>query len=71
MSELLSEIHVKFPKYLRFIIFFVFVFFIFTTVEKISEFFNVNSRTSYTYVVWSSLLLFFFAILPVRKSILV
>ncbi len=57
------------PKYARFLIFIVFVFFILHSIQKISDFFNINSNTGYTYFIWVSILLFMFVILPIRKSI--
>lgn len=64
-----SAINVNFPKYLRFIIFVVFVFLVLETVYKISEFFNINTKSSNTYFIWFSLLLFLFVLLPIKKSV--
>lgn len=64
-----STINVNIPKYLRFIIFIVFVFFILKTIYKISEFFNINTKSSHTYFIWFSILLFFFVLLPIKKSV--
>uniref|UniRef100_A0A6C0KZ17 Uncharacterized protein n=1 Tax=viral metagenome TaxID=1070528 RepID=A0A6C0KZ17_9ZZZZ len=61
--------NVNIPKYARFLIFIVFVLFILHSIQKISDFFNINHNTSYTYFIWVSILFFLFAILPIRKSI--
>lgn len=63
-----SKMELHFPKYMRFAIFVAFVFFIFHSIQKISEFFNINSEASYTYFIWFSLLMFLFVLLPIRRS---
>lgn len=57
----------SFPKIIRFTIFIVFVFFILKSIRKISNFFNIDSNSAYTYFAWFSILLFFFVFLPIRK----
>ena len=64
-----SKVNINFPKYLRFIIFAVFVFLLLETIYKISDFFNINSKSTFTYFIWFSLLLFLFVILPIERSV--
>lgn len=68
-SQKWSTIDIYFPKYVRFIIFIVFVFLVLETIFKIMQFFNINSKTGFTYFIWFSLLLFLFVVLPIKRSI--
>lgn len=68
-SESGSAVNVTFPKYMRFIIFMVFVFLVLNAIYEISNFFNVESSSTYTYFIWFSLLLFLFVILPIKRSV--
>ena len=45
-----SKTNINFPKYARFAVFIIFVFFIFHSIQKISDFFNINSKASYTHI---------------------
>ena len=63
-----SKVDVNFPKYLRFIIFVVFVFLLLETVYKISDFFYINHKSSFTYFIWTSMLCFLFVLLPIKRS---
>lgn len=65
-----SAVNVTIPKYMRFIIFMVFVFLVLNAIYEISNFFNVESSSTYTYFIWFSLLLFLFVILPIKRSVL-
>lgn len=67
-SESGTAVKVTIPKYTRFIIFMVFVFLVLNAIYKISNFFNVESSSTYTYFIWFSLLLFLFVILPIKRS---
>lgn len=68
-SESGTAVNVKIPKYTRFIIFMVFVFLVLNAIYEISNFFNVESSSTYTYFIWFSLLLFLFVILPIKRSV--
>ena len=68
MNDSWSKTSINFPKYVRFIVFVVFVFFIFHSIQKISDFFSINSKSGYTYFIWFSILMFLFVLLPIRRS---
>ena len=63
-----SKVDVNFPKYLRFIIFVVFVFLLLESMNKISNFFYINPKSGFTYLIWVSLLFFLFVLLPIKRS---
>ena len=69
VTESGSAVNVTIPKYMRLIIFMVFVFLVLNAIYEISNFFNVESSSTYTYFIWFSLLLFLFVILPIKRSV--
>ena len=46
------------------------VIFVFFSIQKISDFLGINSKTSYAYFLWASLLMILFIMLPIDGSVL-
>lgn len=58
-----------YPRYIRFIIFIIMTVFVFVSIQKISDFFGIDYRSSYAYFLWASLLMFLFVMLPIERSV--
>ncbi len=58
-----------YPRYIRFIVFIIMTVFVFVSIQKISDFFDIDYRSSYAYFLWASLLMFLFVMLPIERSV--
>ena len=58
-------------KFTKLLIFLFVYFLIFKTIDRILVFFNLHKDVGYSYFTWITILLFFFVLLPIRKSVLV
>lgn len=58
-------------KFTKILIFLFVYFLIFKTIDRILVFFNLHKDVGYSYFTWITILLFFFVLLPIRKSMLV
>ena len=57
-------------KFTKLLIFLFIYFLIFKTIDRILVFFNLHRDVGYSYFTWITILLFFFVLLPIRKSLL-
>lgn len=57
-------------KFTKLLIFLFVYFLIFKTIDRILVFFNLHRDIGYSYFTWITILLFFFVLLPIRKTLL-
>lgn len=57
-------------KFTKILIFLFVYFLIFKTIDRILVFFNLQKEVGYSYFTWITILLFFFVLLPIKKSLL-